>query len=400
MSPTEAQLFGWLTKGSTIGGAINQVVESRQLPRQLVRKSMERLLRALVEGHLLHRPKPRNRGYSIPDTYLHVYLTRACNLRCPHCYMDGGAALAQELDAQSFLSTIREFHELGGRLVTLSGGEPLMRDDFFMIAEETVQIGCRCFLFTNGTSIQDRVQAERVAAVCDAVQVSIDGASREMNDSIRGRGTFDMALGAARLLNSAGARVRLGITVMRSNVRDIQDNWADLLKTIGSPDIEVRLGGFIYTGRGLGSDDGLAEDIVEQISTGLTLSAKDDAQFSGWGNPGMRNRSCLLSATPTLDSNGDIYSCVECFGLLGNVRESTLRSLLQSLFDRANEMDVTRIPCCRDCDFRFICGAGLRLEEIRKNIPPGRLTCTEAEKRAFLWRMVRGYVGAYGPPPA
>ena len=62
-------------------------------------------------------------------------LTRACNLRCPHCYMEGGTRAANELSTAECLSLIDELKDLGTEMLILTGGEPLLRKDLFEIAQ-------------------------------------------------------------------------------------------------------------------------------------------------------------------------------------------------------------------------------------------------------------------------
>ena len=65
-------------------------------------------------------------------------LTRACNLRCPHCYMEGGTKAENELSTVECLSLIDELKDLGTEMLILTGGEPLLRKDIFEIARYAV----------------------------------------------------------------------------------------------------------------------------------------------------------------------------------------------------------------------------------------------------------------------
>jgi sulfatase maturation enzyme AslB (radical SAM superfamily) len=78
--------------------------------------------------------------------------TRTCNLKCIHCYMDSDAHKYQgELttaEARHFIDDLAEFRV---PVLLFSGGEPLIRPDFFELAEYTAEKGIRPTLSTNGT---------------------------------------------------------------------------------------------------------------------------------------------------------------------------------------------------------------------------------------------------------
>ena len=62
-------------------------------------------------------------------------LTRMCNLRCPHCYLDAGRKAENELTTGECLELIDEMKALGTEMLILTGGEPLLRKDIYDIAQ-------------------------------------------------------------------------------------------------------------------------------------------------------------------------------------------------------------------------------------------------------------------------
>ena len=81
---------------------------------------------------------------------LHLYMTNACNLHCPFCYMDAGKQEADELSTEEIKTLFSEFKQRGGVIVTLSGGEATLRKDFCDIVRYAKEIGLKVNVYTNG----------------------------------------------------------------------------------------------------------------------------------------------------------------------------------------------------------------------------------------------------------
>ena len=82
-------------------------------------------------------------------------LTRMCNLRCPHCYMEGGRKAENELTTEECLALITELDTLGTEMLILTGGEPLLRKDIFEIATSASSLGIWVVMGTNGVRVHD-----------------------------------------------------------------------------------------------------------------------------------------------------------------------------------------------------------------------------------------------------
>ena len=80
--------------------------------------------------------------------------TKTCNLKCMHCYMQSDAKkYKDELtteEAKKFIDDLADFHV---PVLLFSGGEPLIRPDFFELAAYAQAKGVRPTLSTNGTLI-------------------------------------------------------------------------------------------------------------------------------------------------------------------------------------------------------------------------------------------------------
>ncbi len=82
---------------------------------------------------------------------IHIDLTDACNLKCVHCYYPFEKCHENEISLEEIKNFINKFKELGGFVVTLSGGEPLLRNDFWDIVKYISDQGMVISIFSNGT---------------------------------------------------------------------------------------------------------------------------------------------------------------------------------------------------------------------------------------------------------
>ena len=153
---------------------------------------------------------------SLDPVYLHV--TKRCNLDCVYCYFSAGEPMEEELSTDEILSVLRDVNLLNPRRVVFTGGEPLLRRDILKLAEtlKNMEKELRLCLSTNGTLIN----GENVGGLVknfDEMRISIDG-FKEINDAIRGEGTFEKAMKAFRHILNAGGDPIAFITVTSLNL--------------------------------------------------------------------------------------------------------------------------------------------------------------------------------------
>jgi len=160
-------------------------------------------------------------------------LTYACPLRCAHCYAEAGRRASQQVGRDDLLRITDALISMKPRGVMLSGGEPLLVKEIFEIAERLFQAGVDVLLYTSGWQLEPAMVSP-IVRLFSRVSVSIDGASPEVHDRIRGRaGSFDRAMTALARLDRGVAESRergeqtpsLGIDfiVMQSNFHQLRD---------------------------------------------------------------------------------------------------------------------------------------------------------------------------------
>jgi heme d1 biosynthesis radical SAM protein NirJ len=148
--------------------------------------------------------------------------TRRCNLHCIHCYADSrDIAYPDELSTYEAKSFINDLSEFGVPVLLFSGGEPLLREDIFELAEFATNLGMKVALSTNGTLITTNVAKKLNEIGFSEVGISLDGIGTN-NDRFRGsKGAYEAALQGIRNCVALGQRVSLRFTITHSNYQDI-----------------------------------------------------------------------------------------------------------------------------------------------------------------------------------
>ena len=193
-------------------------------------------------------------------------VTRACNLKCVHCYAHAtDQSAASELSTAEGRALIDDLAAFGVPVLLFSGGEPLVRRDLPELAAYAVEKGMRAVISTNGTLI-DQATADKLKAIgLSYVGISLDG-MQEVNDHFRGvKGAFSKAMQGIRNCQQAGIKVGLRFTINKRNVAEIPGIF-DLLEQMDIP--RVCFYHLVYAGRG-------SQLVEEDLSHAQTRAAVD-----------------------------------------------------------------------------------------------------------------------------
>jgi Fe-coproporphyrin III synthase len=187
--------------------------------------------------------------------------TRTCNLRCVHCYMESAAAkYDNELNTEEAKGLIDDLAAFKVPVLLFSGGEPLIRPDFFDLASYAIDKNIRVTISTNGTLIDKKMAKEIKKLGVGYVGISLDGMA-ELNDEFRNTpGAFKAALKGIRNCLDVDQRVGLRFTLNRRNYSDLE-NILQLVEQEGIP--RVCFYHLVYSGRG----SKLIEEDLDRDST-------------------------------------------------------------------------------------------------------------------------------------
>jgi mycofactocin radical SAM maturase len=242
-------------------------------------------------------------------------LTYACNLSCVHCLSSSGRRDPRELSTEQCKALIDEFERMQIFYVNIGGGEPTVRPDFWELVDYATAHHVGVKFSTNGVRITPEVAARLAASDYVDVQISLDGADAEVNDAVRGPGSYDMAIRALDNLAAAGfTDAKLSVVATRHNIAQL-DEFKAIADKYGAT---LRLTRLRPSGRGADVWDEL-HPLPEQqrvlydwlvrngdgVLTGdsfFHLSAFGDA-LPGLNMCGAGRVVCLV------DPLGDVYAC-------------------------------------------------------------------------------------------
>lgn len=167
-------------------------------------------------------PTPLGPARQPPGPVVIWNLIRRCNLTCKHCYsISADTDFAGELATDEVFRVMDDLRAFKVPCLILSGGEPLLRPDFFDIARRSKELGFYTALSSNGTLI-DVAMMKRIEPIdFDYVGISLDGLGVTHDRFRRLDGAFARSLAALRLARAAGLKVGVRFTLT-------QDNFADL----------------------------------------------------------------------------------------------------------------------------------------------------------------------------
>lgn len=171
--------------------------------------------------------KARILGKSIPLS-VGIHITNRCNFKCIYCYGNYHSINKDYLSTEHILSLINELNNMGTKWITLTGGEPLLRDDIEIIIAASKQKNIICSMNTNGSLIRRKINAVKKL---DYITVSLDG-TKESNDANRGKGSFELAMDGIKCLKENNIKFDVTSVITKNNYNDIGEIF-NFAKNIG-----------------------------------------------------------------------------------------------------------------------------------------------------------------------
>src|ERR1700757_2975811 len=244
-------------------------------------------------------------------------LTYACNLACVHCLSSSGRRDPRELSTRQCMDIIDELERMRVFYVNIGGGEPTVRPDFWELVDYATAHHVGVKFSTNGVRITPEIATRLAASDYVDVQISLDGATADVNDAVRGRGSYDMALRALDNLASAGfTDAKISVVVTRHNV-DQLDDFAALAARYGAT---LRITRLRPSGRGADVWDELHPTAEQQVQVydwlvdhgERVLTGDSFFHLSALGAPGALAGLNMCGAGRVvclIAPVGDVYAC-------------------------------------------------------------------------------------------
>ncbi|MGV9858579.1 mycofactocin radical SAM maturase [Gordonia sp. NPDC003425] len=309
-------------------------------------------------------------------------LTYACNLACVHCLSSSGKRDPRELSTDQCKAIIDELQRMQVFYVNIGGGEPTVRPDFWELVDYATdhQVGVK--FSTNGLRIDKKVAARLAASDYVDVQISLDGATAEVNDAVRGPGSFDMAVRALENLAEAGfADAKISVVMTRQNVAQL-DEFKALADRYGAT---LRITRLRPSGRGADVWDDLhplpeqQRDLYEWLVANGENVLTGDSFFhlsafggAGGGLPGL-NLCGAGRVVCLIDPVGDVYACPfaihENF-LAGNIlSDGGFRAVWQNSELFAELREPQNAGACTKCAHFDACRGGCMAAKFFTGLP-------------------------------
>lgn len=165
-----------------------------------------------------------NKAAITKPRWLLAELTYACPLQCPYCsnpldFAHGGSELA----TADWLRVFEQARRMGAVQLGLSGGEPLLRKDLETLVQHARELGYYTNLITSGYGLSEQRIAALKSAGLDHIQISIQAATRELNDYLAGAESFEHKRRVAHWVKEQGYPMVLCVVIHRHNIGQIRD---------------------------------------------------------------------------------------------------------------------------------------------------------------------------------
>ena len=373
-----------IEKGTSLFGVKNDEIK-KALAEPVFKRGLMNVLNGIARYGVTN-PQIINAPFLVVWDFTHM-----CNLRCKHCYQDAQQALPDELTTDESKKLIDELAEAGVVVIAFSGGEPLLRKDFFEIASYAHQRDLYVTLASNGTMITPEVAKKLHDTGVEYIEISLDGKDAAHHDAMRGiNGAFERSIAGIRNCVGQGIYTGIATTVTQDNYHQVPE-ITKLAKDLGV--IRLIFFNFIPTGRGEKIIDNditpwQREDLLKYLhlnnKPGQTLEILSTAPQlariaiqvrEGSGVPvghfhigaDLTGRTRMLAdfiggcgagrLYCSVEPQGDIQPCVFMPIKVGNIREQSFLEIwhtsevLKGLRVRDNLTGA-----CSSCPDKYICG--------------------------------------------
>ncbi len=310
--------------------------------------------------------------------YAHLDLTYQCNLKCIHCY-SVNKNQQKELTGTEIENVFDQLAELESFYLSVSGGEAMLRSDFFQITRYARKKNFALRIFTNGTLISEE-QAQKIADLNPLfIEISLYGMSEKVHDSItQTPGSFHRTIKSIHLMKKLNLNVHIKTIVMKQNVHQLIaiQQFADSIGVLFRPDTIIN-----------------PQIDNNKLPLEYRISDDDLLQYFEEFHPNWKRNELALNQTLcnagkgliVISAFGDVYPCLRIQTKAGNIRDQSLASIWRKslVLQNIRELTLTKLNRCAICDDIEYCSPcpGLALMEHGSLCEPARECCRHAKIR-------------------
>jgi radical SAM protein with 4Fe4S-binding SPASM domain len=306
-------------------------------------------------------------------------LTHRCNLNCVHCYLgpqdSRQSHKGREIGTGRMLSLLDEITEAGCLNLLITGGEPLLREDFTVIYRHARENGLLVTVFTNGTTVTDNIlQLFRDLPPVE-VEISIYGATAATYERITGvTGSYERCLRGIKSLLQNGTRMRLKTVLMTLNSDELYD-MENIAKEL---DVRFRFDAAISPC--LNGDVGPLSLRVPPEEA-IEKEMADPMRVERWGTFFAKFKDATLGdnlygcnagiSAFHLDPFGRLLPCMMTMDIGCDISETPFMTGWENILKKIRDRQAGTDFACRGCkkiNFCGYCPAFFRLENGREDI--------------------------------
>jgi radical SAM protein with 4Fe4S-binding SPASM domain len=361
--------------------------ESKEMLTTLNSKEIESLMQLIAhlkeKGYLVDSLEGNIKTPEESDVCLfpksaYYEVTKFCNLKCKFCYANpkfSSKKVKGNLDLTKQI-LIRAKENLNVKVLALSGGEPLLREDIFEIIKFSKENFEIVALTTNGVLINKEMAKKLKENGIDQISISIESPEKTTHDNLRGKGTFDKCLEAITYLKSAGFTrdtINICATINSYNLWTLER----FRKFANDIDVSMSFSLFQPAGRGaIHPNFKLKRNEFGHFLINLWDQLKSESFLFGSIEdvnlsfdklsqkmvPIVKNRCGMVEKLIGIKENGDCVPCHLFFSVgaegivIGNVMEETIGDKMRNFLNRLPTVDDKEK--CKECNVRYFCGGG------------------------------------------
>lgn len=316
--------------------------------------------------------------------HAHVELTQRCPLACCHCYLEG---LPRQPEAELTLPELEglfdDLASLGTLFLTLSGGEPFLRDDLFEIVQAARQRHFAVSVLSSGQGASEDIMTRLAALGLDGVQVSLYGSDDATHEAFTRRAeSYAASWRLLELCRDLGIPVRAAVTVTKANIADLPRLAAQLGVSgmAWSPVLNLfprRLDGVFPADLQLD-----AAELGEALPH-LPPRTRFRMSWHSAAAPPCNAARAILA----IDVSGQVFPCSAWPVAAGSIRQSELAVIWREapLFDTIRKLGCDDLQTCPSCALRATCNRcpGLAVQSGLAMTAHSPLDCLQAEVYSF-----------------
>jgi len=296
-----------------------------------------------------------------PKFKLSVYLsmTDNCNLNCIYCYASKRSTELESLKKSEYIRLVDDLNNISGPLnFTFTGGEPLLNNDIFYVANYAKIKANNISLLTNGILICES-NVNKISELFGLIKISIDGSNKLTHEYHRGESSYDKTINAIDLLDKHNANYMISMTVTKKNIDDIES----MSRKYGS---RLTFAPLFVAGKAKNKKE-LSINGEDYYNA---LNSVDEINPMGYLAESLVSAKCgktikcsIGDREISFSPNGNVYPChllhYDEFNC-GNIREESMFNIYKKSLKLVADCNVENIQGCSNCGIKYICAGACR----------------------------------------